>query len=140
MPVTPAMRPCYPPDWSSAVVPRIRARAKDRCERCGVPNGVFAVRETFMGSPIAGSWRAAGSRREAQRLKRHWEYSLLMMTGEMPVIRDPVEIVLAVAHGDDPSPENCDDANLWLACQCCHAQHDGPQRSQRIRLAKRVLN
>lgn len=33
----------YPPNWSSEIVPRIKARAPHRCERCGIEN--YAIRK-----------------------------------------------------------------------------------------------
>ena len=37
-------------------------------------------------------------------------------------------VVLTVAHRDR-APENCDDANLFAACQACHLSYDAEQHA-----------
>jgi len=43
MPIRPENKDRYPKDWP-AISLRIRERAGNRCEKCGVPNGEFIVR------------------------------------------------------------------------------------------------
>ena len=41
----PVERGRYPANWKSEIVPMIRARSRDRCEWCGVPNHAVGYRE-----------------------------------------------------------------------------------------------
>ena len=100
MPIKPENRRRYPPDWPE-IRARILARAHDRCERCGVPNGVYRNNTT-------------GEITDSPLQAEVWTF----------VDRDSVaRIVLTIAHLDHV-PEHCDDANLRAWCQRCHLTND----------------
>ena len=40
MPIRPENKHLYPKDWKTRIVPAVRERSGNRCELCGVPNGV----------------------------------------------------------------------------------------------------
>lgn len=118
MPIRPESRHRYPRDWPQ-IRARILARAKNCCERCGVPNhqlGGRAKDGTFLPAlpkgekllrfdwPAPGehSWCGAGERLERLRV---------------------IRIVLTVAHLNH-TPEDCRDENLQALCQRCHLAHD----------------
>lgn len=100
----------YPENWP-AIRQRIRERAQDRCEWCGVQNG------------------AVGYRRKVDGVFVPWEED-----GELPEDGRPVRIVCTTAHLDvdypDGTPGNkhdkadCRDANLAFLCQRCHLNYD----------------
>lgn len=112
MPIKPENLARYPAGWTTVVVPRIRARSGDKCERCGVPNGAIGYRE------------ADG------KFFRCWA------NGEM-IGHKIIKIVLTVAHLHDPDPANCADDNLAHLCQRCHNIHDAPMRQQHARETRR---
>ena len=113
MPIKPENLARYPVDWKTVVVPRIRARSGNKCERCGVPNGVTGYRE------------------DDGRFVRAWA------NGDM-IGRKLIKIVLTVAHQHDPDPANCADDNLAHLCQRCHNIHDAPMRAQHARMSRRA--
>lgn len=133
MPIKPENRARYPADWPR-IRERIRARARDRCERCGVPNAVMVWR-TFIGdTPVWGDPFKAGV---------FWSANdgSLIYDGIAFGVEDTegrhVRIVCTVAHVHDPSPENCDDDNLAFWCQRCHNLHDQPMRIENARQTRR---
>lgn len=100
MPIRPENRHRYPRDWK-AIRERIRARAGNACEGCGVPNGAFIYRDD------AGQW-----------------HKWVPCTGAAPDDEPKVvRIVCTTAHLDH-QPENCVDDNLRFWCQKCHLSYD----------------
>jgi hypothetical protein len=100
MPIRPECRALYPPNWRE-IAARIRARAQNRCEWCGVPNHTLIVREGERWRTVEGV-----------------EAEVALMDGERVV-----RIVLTVAHLDH-DPRNCADTNLAALCQKCHLNYD----------------
>lgn len=112
MPIRPENRSRYPANWSE-IRERIRARSGNRCEWCGVPNGVVGYREadgTFV---------------------RAWA------NGDV-IGRKLIKIVLTVAHVHDHRPEACDDDNLAHLCQRCHLRHDIEHHKQTAHATRRA--
>ena len=99
MPIRPENRARYPKNWRQ-IRAAILERAENRCEECGVPNGVYRNRES-------DAW----TRNEMQA--ETWA-----MDGDRVT-----RIVLTIAHLDH-QPENCDPANLKALCQRCHLRYD----------------
>ncbi len=97
----------YPKDWP-AISKRIRARAGNKCEECGVPNGAEIVRDSD------GEWSLA-------------------MSNDKGVVK----IVLTCAHLDH-TPENIADDNLRAWCQRCHNRYDAPMRAAGIKARRRA--
>lgn len=128
MPIRPENKARYPKDWP-AISARIRERAGNRCEECGIenyalggrnkhgdwmpaqPTGDNGLRLTW---PLPGDlgWCGNGETEGAARLRI-------------------VRIVLTVAHLDH-TPENCADENLRCWCQRCHNRYDGANRRNGI--------
>ena len=121
MPIRPENKTRYPADWP-AISRRIRERADNRCEWCGVENGALGGRTpdgTFCKAlPIGGSacgclvWPKPGEWWPCEG----WGHPLRI-----------IRIVLTVAHLDH-MPENCDDENLAALCQRCHNRYDAAHR------------
>lgn len=119
MPIRPENRARYPKDWP-AISQRIREKAGQQCEWCGVPNHQ-------LGAWVEGAWHVAhalgsgdldGPREGREHPCHH---------GEHVVWARVVRIVLTVAHLDH-TPENCADENLKALCQRCHNRYDMPMR------------
>ena len=116
MPIRPENAARYPKDWP-AISQRIRKRARDHCEECGVSN--YAIG----GRTPDGKWCAAlplGCNGKMPGLGS-WDWC---EGGQMLRI---VRVVLTVAHLDH-TPENCADENLKALCQRCHNRYDAATR------------
>ena len=123
MPIKPENKARYPKDWP-VISQRIRARAGNKCEQCGLRNGILGGRldgEWFDAMPLGEkllrlewpkpgdvSWCYLGERREQLRI---------------------IRIVLTVAHMDH-TPENCADDNLKAMCQRCHLTYDAKHHAE----------
>ena len=124
MPIKAENKARYPKDWKQ-ISERIRfERAENKCEFCGVPNGLFIVRgETFEGKPC---WQdddgAIWSYPENIRLGDNY-------VGDLYGKVTYAKIVLTVAHLDH-TPENCEDENLKALCQKCHNAYDRQHRNE----------
>ncbi len=108
MPIRPENKARYPKDWKQ-IRGRILERAKNMCEKCGVPNHERIERDTMDGWSMTATGRNEG-----------------------------VYIVLTIAHLDH-RPENNDPANLRAWCQRCHNRYDAPMRAQGIKARRRAL-
>lgn len=121
MPIRPDNMALYPggsirsPEWL-AIRERIRTRASDCCEQCGVPNGELGGRED-------GVWFTAQDEDATPG-----EYAFCSdLTGqrgerELRIVR----IVCTVAHVDRNLDDHSD-GNLAFWCQRCHLRHDAAQ-------------
>jgi hypothetical protein len=104
MPIRPEERGRYPKDWSTVVVPRIRARSGNRCEctgQCGLCHGTSD--EMPDASPRCGARNG------------------------LPHPTTGSKVVLTVMHLNH-EPEDCRDENLLHGCQQCHNRYDMPKR------------
>lgn len=95
----PMKRELYPADWPD-ISRRIRDRAGQRCEECGVPNYADIVRD-------GDAWEMF----DADRVARRHPYPRV------------THIVLTVHHRD-ADPSNNQDDNLVALCQRCHFAAD----------------
>jgi hypothetical protein len=93
--MSPMRRENYPPDWEQ-IRARIRDRAGDRCERCGVPNHDLGYRDD------EGAFVLADSAPPGRKLFR---------------------TVCTVAHVYHDLSDNRDEV-LAFWCQRCHIRHD----------------
>lgn len=131
MPIKPENRARYPADWPR-IVERIRLRAHDKCENCGVLNHSLGGRlrdGTFMRAlplgeralrlewpkPGMHSWCTDGTRKEKLRI---------------------IRIVCTTAHLDH-TPENCSDDNLRFWCQRCHLRYDAEHHARTAYASRR---
>jgi 5-methylcytosine-specific restriction endonuclease McrA len=115
MPIKPENRHRYPPDWR-AIRLAILDRAENRCEQCGVPNGVWR-------NPRTDAWT------EDAGLAETW-----ILDGD-----HVARIVLTVAHLDH-APEHNDPANLRALCQRCHLAYDADHHARTAYATRRAGN
>ncbi len=120
MPIRPENKLRYPPEWPE-ISARIRKRAGNKCEECGVPNYECGGRDPD------GGWHK--SRPIGEKLLRlEWpqpgDYALCK---GWPKRLRIVRIVLTVAHLNH-QPEDCRDENLRCWCQRCHNRYDAAHR------------
>lgn len=124
----------YPPTWWSEIVPRIRLRARNCCERCGVRNWTYGWRDP------RGKFRPGLPPQQAPPAL------LLSVPAKPPARRKAdrpdsalklVRIVLTVAHLDH-NEENWQvtDDRLALLCQRCHLNLDRPDNQARRKYGK----
>ena len=124
MPIRLENRHRYPKDWP-AISLRIRQRAGNKCEWCGVANG------TLGGRLVDGTWCEA--RPLGEKLTQlEWPEPGKWATCQGGAYLRIVRIVLTVAHLDH-QPENCADDNLAALCQRCHNRYDAKMRVAGVR-------
>lgn len=118
MPIKPENVARYPKDWPQ-IRERIRQRANDKCENCGVQNRAWGFREH-------GVFHQVNKCAAIDFVKRGWEWVRppFYMAGHRII-----EIVCTVAHLDHV-PEHCDDENLRFWCQKCHLSYDAVHHAQ----------
>ena len=109
MPIKPHLRHCYGPEWK-AITARIRERAGNRCERCGVPNGAVIVR-TVGGWYMAAPWQRPGA----------------TMGNGTKAVREVLTVHHIVAVEDGGGNE---DSNLKALCCRCHNLADSEMRQR----------
>lgn len=131
MPIKTENRARYPKDWP-VISARIRERAGNRCEFCGVPNYELG------GRSAAGVWHKARPLGD-NGLRLEWPKEGTQAwcngydIGPLRIVR----IVLTVAHMDH-MPENCDPGNLKALCQRCHNRYDQPHRRKNASATNRT--
>lgn len=127
MPIRPENKARYPKDWPQ-ISQRIRLRAENRCEKCGVENHQLG------GRTRDGTWYKAlplGERNLSLEWPAEGSWAWCERDGRNEHLRI-VRIVLTVAHLDH-QPENCADDNLKAWCQRCHNLYDAAHRREGIR-------
>lgn len=106
-----------------------REAARQKCQKCGAPNGeVISRAKTRGGRLVWRSWQ--DSVYENGRCCETGEY----VSDTQPDLLDydwTAKVVLTVAHLDH-QPENCADENLRAWCQRCHNIYDMPMRKAGI--------
>ena len=129
MPIRPELKHFYKTPEYRAARERVIARAKNRCEQCGKPNGEMV--ETcsgrtlsLMGNPgrKVMCWRAAGSSWVTWcgvKMNAHPRFSVCTRMGKVRTIR----VVLTCAHLNHNPSDNSDE-NLRFLCQWCHLNYD----------------
>lgn len=114
MPIRPENRACYPANWKTEIVPRIRERSGNRCEctgQCGRDHG-----PEMNGDPRC--WRVNGTHINGL---------------------DGPKIILTVMHLNH-TPEDCRDENLLHGCQSCHLRYDAPMKAAGIKARRLAKN
>lgn len=122
-PIRPENLNRYPDNWSE-IRARIRTRAKNHCEWCGVPN--HAIGGRLSDGNFVPVYFVREDRMEAQRAigERRW----CGTNGPEHLLRI-IRIVCTVAHLDH-QPENNDEDNLRFLCQRCHLHYDARHHAQ----------
>jgi 5-methylcytosine-specific restriction endonuclease McrA len=127
MPIKPENAARYPKEWSE-IRARILKRARNKCEKCGVPNHELG------GRTREGLWLPALPLGE-KMLRLEWPkpgthhfcgHLVGEIDGKRRYVGDKlriIKIVLTIAHLDH-TPENCADENLLALCQRCHLAYD----------------
>lgn len=120
----------YPDNWSTTIRPRILARATGadgvtRCERCGVPNGVWVWYHPH--PDCAHVWTI--NRTKAAT----WYGPQRMYRGKYP---EGHTVVLTIAHVRDPNPHSTRPDNLQALCQTCHLRLDAQLHAMNRRRKK----
>ena len=125
MPIRPENKERYPKNWPE-ISARIRERAGNKCEECGVPNYELGGRNEH------GEWCRARPYGE-KLLGLEWPSpgDIAWCESVPPQRLRIVRIVLTVAHLDH-RPENCADENLRCWCQRCHNRYDMAERRKGI--------
>lgn len=128
VPIRPENKDRYPKDWHEISL-RIRKRADNKCEECGIENYELGARNKD------GDWlKAQPTGTDGMRVTwpKPGEYAWCG-NGEtegrahLKVVR----IVLTVAHLNH-QPEDCRDENLKAWCQRCHNRYDAGMRRRGI--------
>jgi hypothetical protein len=117
MPIRPENKARYPKDWP-AISQRIRLRAGNKCEFCGVPNHQ-------LGAWINGHWHVAWPKGSGERDRPRQGEEFPCHRGEVVEWRKVVRVVLTVAHLDH-KPENCADESRSRST-CSAALAAGPK-------------
>ncbi len=115
----------YPADWRQ-VRASILARAGNRCEWCGAPNGAEIL-------------RASGGRRCIPAMAVQWHDrhgQPCPAPAEHEMVR-PARVVLTIAHVHNPDPMDCRPENLAALCQACHLRHDARLHARRSAATRR---
>lgn len=118
----------YPPNWRKLRA-EILARAKNRCERCGVSNHAVGYRDELgMFVPLCGNGPCdcAGNGKQwpsLERLTYAEACEFRDANNEMGDGNRYLVIVLTVAHLDHDVSNNAPE-NLAALCQRCHLRHD----------------
>ena len=110
MPIRPEMKHLYPKNWDELAA-RAKARAGNKCERCGVRHGDWRERADQTGPAKPGQ-----------------------ATDDHGVVF--YRIILTVAHLNH-NPRDCRPENLQALCQRCHLAHDAPHHA-RVRAANQA--
>ena len=126
MPIRPEAKALYPKAWK-AIRAQILVRARNKCERCGRPNGVAVLvcsdgawNRFEWESAADGEWRDADGEFTRNR------------SDEDKAVAHVTKTVLTVAHLDH-DPTNNAPENLRALCQRCHLSHDAAERARNAR-------
>lgn len=107
----------YPSNWKE-IRQRILARAGNKCETCGVPNGVEIMRCSD------GTWKLASD--ALDDLDRMPYEAFCALWGDT---QTPTRIILTISHQDHDITHNSDD-NLKALCQKCHLSYDAQHHAE----------
>lgn len=109
----------YPKDWFTRIRPDILKRAGNKCEKCGLPNKAFGIRDengTFY------YWEYIEARLENDGYDL-FEHELVKCIDKNGLYKGLVKIVLTISHQDHDITNN-DYSNLKALCSRCHFLHD----------------
>jgi hypothetical protein len=133
MPIRPEFRQFYGPEWREVTRPRILARAGNKCEHCGKPNGeqieTRLSPRTFDGLMFWCLITTESERRwfdkEGKPVTppRHYETERRL------------RVVICLAHLNHTPGDDRDD-NLKALCQWCHLRHDKTKHAAAARVTR----
>ncbi len=121
----------YPPNWATEIVPRIKERAGERCEICGLANG-----QTIHSVKIfcRYQYKKNGAYYSRYDSKQIWFRDLRDARKVKKIAQEikPVKVVLTVAHLDhDETNHDVKDDRLMAMCQKCHLDYDAEEKYKR---------
>lgn len=137
MPISAEKMKLYPggsiksPEWQT-IRERIRTRADNRCEKCGVENHALGGRLNsgkFLPALPKGD---NGLRLVWPKPGEEWWCG----DGADPIRLRIIKIVCTVAHFDNHLTDHSDD-NLRFWCQQCHLRHDAKQHAASAAVTRR---
>lgn len=113
----------YPSNWLSEIRPRIMARAKNKCESCGLKHlsFVWAIKLKVQDSDGRYKWKSLWFRikKDAKREERDNNTK-------------KVKVVLTISHLDhDEENHDVKDERLEALCQICHLRYDAKEKYRR---------
>ena len=109
----------YPPEWKQ-ISKRIREREGDKCKWCGAPNHTNICRRKV----DLADWVL-------------WIDRLEMDYDQREKFREPIEVVLTVAHLNHDTKDNRDE-NLAALCQLCHLRYDAKYHAENSKATRRA--
>lgn len=120
----------YPPNWLTEIRPRILERASNRCEVCGIENGMEATSLAIWVKTIVDD-------KSKYQIRRFWLCDpsdiARMELYAIPNETKRVKVVLTIAHLDhDEDNHEVDDDRLAAMCQWCHLNYDASEKMRRI--------
>jgi len=112
----------YPKDWK-LIVARIKQRANNCCESCGLPNYIIGYRQDN------GKFVSLEHLRPYQKRKyivwENGESRVVHLWGKLPNGKKLIQIRLTIAHLDhDHRNHQVTDDRLKALCQDCHLRYD----------------
>ena len=128
MPIREERKHLYPKDWD-AISRRVRDRAGNKCEFCGVANYALGGRHNgkfYDANPLGEK----ALRLEWPKPGEHW-----WCVGHGDKLRI-IRIVLTVAHLNHDETD-CRDENLKALCQRCHLTYDAKHHAKNARATLR---
>jgi hypothetical protein len=135
----------YPENWKKVISPECRARAGNKCEWCGKPNGqvVKVGTKGIWQNPETGEWWKPATYKVVSG-----QLTLMEIGMQVPAPPKPwrnLKVVLTVAHlgvslpdgspGDKTNKMDCRPENLAALCQYCHLLFDVDEHQARARNA-----
>ena len=116
----------YPPNWLSEIRPRILERDENRCNVCGLDNGVEVTSLAL--------WVKNGARYQVKRFWLTNESDIIRMAAfSLPNETKKFPVVLTIAHLDhDETNLDVSDDRLAAMCQYCHLNYDAKEKMRRI--------
>ena len=138
-PIRESQKKRYPANWKE-IRARILKRADNRCEVCGVRNHELIVRradalERYYYVHDFDSEVFPWFPREEEYRHRHGPALTCCEVDDD--WRDPVKVILTVAHLDH-TPEHNDDDNLKALCQLHHLRHDAKEHGKNAAATRRA--
>jgi 5-methylcytosine-specific restriction endonuclease McrA len=120
----------YPINWKSEIRPAILKRANNKCEFCGIPNGIWAFRGRISGNrevyqTVDGDIFNADN---SELIHENLFDIEITPTGKDTAIK----IVLTIAHLDHDTTNN-EYSNLKALCQRCHNRYDRSYRTANVK-------
>ena len=123
----------YPDNWTTEIRPNILKRATDkygieRCEQCGCINNRWIWYHPSAADypEVAHLW--------TQNPDDAWDWYGAHQDDMESFYKCGYQVVLTIAHIQDPDPMNCHPDNLKALCQTCHNRYDSDmRRMNRIR-------